>query len=310
MIAVIGATGFTGHRVVSQLRCRFPDEELIAVVRATSTRERLRDIKLSLRTADLEDIGALREAFAGARLVVSTVSLGFGHAPNLVAALESVSPDHSIFFSTMSIYSQIGSTSRETRIEAEQLIVGSGLKATIFRPTMIYGRAGDRNIERLLRFLHRSRVVPVIGTGGGLQQPVHVDDLAHAVGEALGRNAVIGHTYNLAGPRPMRLTELVTQAGQALGRKPLFFHVPTGLARAAVQVWSLTGLWPRIRTEQVLRLAENKHADPSRAVRDFGFAARQFHQGVKEEAALLGLIRADVVPSALESPRLSQNVRD
>lgn len=310
MIAVIGATGFTGHRVVLQLRRQFPDENLLAIVRATSPRGRLQNADVSLRIADLDDIVALREAFAGARLVVSTVSLGFGHAPNLVAALQAASPDHSIFFSTMSIYSQVASASRETRIEAEQLIVSSGLNATIFRPTMIYGRPGDRNIERLLRYLHRSKVVPVVGNGGGLQQPVHVDDLACAVGKALGRHSAVGHSYNLAGPRPMRLTELTIQAGQALGRRPFFFHVPTSAALALVRLWSVTGLWPRIRPEQIMRLAENKQADPSRAVRDFGFAPREFYIGVKEEAALLGLIRPDVASPPLENARLTPRIPD
>ena len=310
MIAVIGATGFTGRRVMSQLRCQFPDEDLVAVVRATSGHEGLQNVEVSFRTADLDDIAALREAFAGARLVVSTVSLGFGHAPNLVAALQATAPDHAIFFSTMSIYSQVASSSRGTRIEAEQLIVGSGLKATIFRPTMIYGRPGDRNVERLLRFLHRSPAIPIVGTGAGLQQPVYVDDLACAVGNALGRSGVMGHSYNLAGPRAMRLTELITLAGQALGRPPIFFHVPTGLARVAVRIWSVTGLWPRIRPEQIVRLGENKQADPSRAARDFGFTPREFQVGVKEEAALLGLIRPDVAPSTLEKARLTPNTRD
>jgi uncharacterized protein YbjT (DUF2867 family) len=310
MIAVIGATGFTGRRVVLQLRQQFAEEDLVAVVRPTSRREWLQDHEVSIRTADLDDIGALREAFAGARFIVSTVSMGFGHAPNLVAALQAVRPDHAIFFSTMSIYSQVVSRSRGTRIEAEQLITGSGLPYTIFRPTMIYGRPGDRNIERLLRFLRRSPLMPIIGNGAGLQQPAHVDDLAAAVGSALARSVTIGHSYNLPGPRAMRFTELVHQAAQVLGRKPMFIHVPAALARSAVRVWSLTGLWPAVRPEQVARLTENKHADPSRANREFGFAPREFQLGVREEAALLGLLRTDTTASSLDNARLTPNARD
>ncbi len=289
MIAVIGATGFTGQRVVACLRQQDPGEELCAIVRHQRAREPFVDEGVSVRTADLADIEALQRAFDGARLVASTVSLGFGHAPNLVRALVATRPDHVILFSTMSIYSTLPLESREIRMEAERLIAESGLPATVFRPTMIYGRPGDRNIERLLRFLRRSPVMPLVGSGTSLQQPVHVDDLAIAVGRAFQATNTIGRSYNLPGPRAMPFVEMIHQAARAIDRRPVLIPVPLGLAHSVVRAWSTTGLWPKVRGDQVLRLAEDKKGDPVPAIRDFGYSPREFDQGVKEEAALLGL---------------------
>jgi nucleoside-diphosphate-sugar epimerase len=309
MIAVIGATGFTGRRVVAHLRQQYPDEELVALVRSGSRRELLANERVSYRTADLADLDGLRQAFRGARLVASAVSLGFGTAPNLVAALLAARPQHVIFFSTMAIYSTLPLESRDIRMEAERFIAESGLPATIFRPTMIYGRPGDRNIERLLKFLRRSPVMPVVGPGTTLQQPVHVDDLAAAVGLTFQTRETIGRSYNLPGPRPMSFLEVVRAAARSIDRGPMLIPVPLWLAHSTVRGWSKTGLWPRIRAEQVLRLAENKQADAGPAARDFGYSPRDFDQGVTEEATLLGLAPSRVVRGRDDSV-FGQNLRD
>lgn len=290
MIAVIGATGFTGRRVVPQLCGQHPDEEVVAIVRSGSRQETLGNERVSFRTAELADIAALRQALTGARLVVSVISLGLGHTPNVLAALLATSPDQVIFFSTRSVYSSVRTDTRDVLIEAERLIADSGLPATLFRPTMVYGRPGDRNIERLLRFLRHSPFMPVLGSGTGLQQPVHVDDLAIAVGQASATRETIGRSYNLPGPRPMRFIDLIRSAGVAVGRRPILIHLPLWLAYPMVRAWSTTGLWPRIRVDQLLRLGENKQADAGDAMRDFGYSPREFDQGVAEEAALLGLV--------------------
>jgi uncharacterized protein YbjT (DUF2867 family) len=293
MIAVIGATGFTGRRIVPQLRQHYPDEELVAIVRSESRLELLANQQISFRTADMADPSALPKAFEGARLVISTISLGFGSAPNLVAALVAAKPDRVIFFSTRTVFSTVRTNTRDLLIAAERLIVDSGLPATLFRPTMVYGRPGDRNIERLLRFLRHSPLMPVLGSGNGLHQPVHVDDLAIAVAKASATRETIGRSYNLPGPRPMRFIELLRSAAVAVERRPILIHVPLWLAYPTVRAWSATGLWPRIRPDQLLRLGENKQADAEDAMRDFGYSPREFDQGVVEEAGLLGLVDRD-----------------
>lgn len=49
-----------------------------------------------------------------------------------------------------------------------------------------------RNMARLLQSLRRLRLMPLPGGGTGLQQPVHVDDLAAAIVNALARRRAQG----------------------------------------------------------------------------------------------------------------------
>ena len=106
-------------------------------------------------TGDLDDHAELPRVFASARggALVNLASLGFGHAPAIVAAARAAGLDRAVFVSTTAVTTSLPSRSKRIRLEAERHIRDSGLAWTILRPTMIYGAAGDRNLSRLLRAL-------------------------------------------------------------------------------------------------------------------------------------------------------------
>jgi hypothetical protein len=53
--------------------------------------------------------------------------------------------------------------------------------------------------------------------------------------------------------------------------------------------YELLSRHPRIRAEQLLRLAEDKAFSIEAAIRDLGYAPRSFSSGIGDEARLLGL---------------------
>ncbi len=192
-----------------------------------------------------------------------------------------------IFVSTTSIYTNLPSPSRTTRLAAEELVVASSLDWTIVRPTMIYGRPDDRNMARLLGLLRRTPALPLPGGGRGLQQPVHVDDLARAITAALDRPATIGRAYDLAGPTAHTLRQIVVDAGAAVGREPVVVPVPLRPTIAAARLYERASKRPRISSEQIARLAEDKAVDIDRARADLDFDPREFAEGIRAEAHMM-----------------------
>ena len=73
--------------------------------------------------------------------------------------------------------------------EAELSALAPRVTSTIFRPTMIYGSPGDRNVSRVAAQLRSFRFFPLVARGVGLRQPVHADDLAAATVQALAASA-------------------------------------------------------------------------------------------------------------------------
>ena len=233
-------------------------------------------------TGDLDDPARLLGVFGTARCeaLVNLASLGFGHAPAVVAAIRAAAIDRAVFVSTTAVQTTLPAHSRRIRLDAEQQIRDSGLRWTILRPTTIYGAPGDRNLSRLL--LPRVPVLPVPGGGRHLQQPVHVADVADAVLSAVERPAAASHCYDVAGPEPLSFTELLRGCAREVGSQTRLVPMPLAPRVAAARCYEVLSARPRIRAEQLQRLAEDKAFAISDAIRDLGYAppaVRRWHPG-------------------------------
>jgi nucleoside-diphosphate-sugar epimerase len=144
---------------------------------------------------------------------------------------------------------------------------------------MIYGNSRDRNITRLLNYLERWPVFPLVGSGSGMMQPVFIHDLVTMILRAAEVPAAARQVYDCGGAKPLSFRELVESAAAALGRRVRFVPIPPGLAAGMLRTANRLGLKP-LREEQVLRLAEDKVVDNGRALRDLGVTPRTFPEGV------------------------------
>ena len=284
---VIGGTGFLGRRVVPRLIAR--GHAVSGLARSVVSATALEGTGARAVTGDLDRDGDVAKALAAsdADALVMLATLGLGHAPGIVRAAEAASVGRAVFVSTTGIFTSLRTATKQARIDAERCITASALRWTIVRPTMIYGGPDDRNMARLLRFLARSPVVPLPGGGRTLQQPVHVEDLADLIVTALGSDVAVGKTYDVAGPRPLSLREVIELSADAVGRRVRLAPVPLAAATALVRAYERASRTPRLRAEQLERLAEDKAYDITAARTDLGYDPRAFHVGIREEARQL-----------------------
>ena len=281
---VIGGTGFTGSYVVPRLLDA--GYEVVALVRPSSDVSGLPPAVEAI-VGSMDDRESLDRAMRGCHTLVCIASIGFGHAPAVVAAAQSAGIRRAIFISTTAIFTTLNAASKRVRMEAEKTIEESGLAFTILRPTMIYGSARDRNIARLILSLRRHRVILVPGSGNHLLQPIHVDDVARAIVDALDNDRTIGRAYNIAGKAPLTFNELVATIARLSGRRATRLHVPLAPAVFVARILERARIGLTVRSEQLLRLNEDKAFPCEDAARDFGFSSRSFEEGVALEIAAL-----------------------
>lgn len=282
-----GGSGFTGQRVINRLVTS--GHEVAALARSRTAAERVAALGAHPLPADLDDPASVDEAFglSGADTMVSVASLGFGHAGTVLAAAQEAGIVRAVFVSTTAIFTTLPTTSKHIRVNAEDAIRTSGLDWTIVRPTMIYGARGDRNMERLLAALRRAPIFPLPGGGRRLQQPVHVDDLADAIVASLTSPATVGRAYDLAGPDALSFRSVVEQAAAALGRHPRLVPVPLAPLILTLRFYERVATSPKIKAEQLKRLAEDKAFDIGPARHDLAYQPRSFESGIRAEAAQL-----------------------
>jgi nucleoside-diphosphate-sugar epimerase len=287
-VFVTGATGFTGSHVVPLLLRN--NYQVRCLVRKKSKIEVLPPNEVELVYGDLDDHRSLAEGMQGMDILVNIASLGFGHAPNIVGAAVAARIRRGIFISTTAVNTSLNAPSKSVRLMAEDIIRRSGMAFTILRPTMIFGSSRDRNICRLIRYLNRWPMIPVIGDGEYLQQPVHVGDLASAIVQALeSGEGTMGQTYNISGESPVTYNQLIETVCRLMARKVRKIHLP-----ARPIIFGLTALQRLpvrlpIKAEQVQRLNEHKAFDHSAASRDFGYRPRSLSEAIRQELEEMGL---------------------
>jgi uncharacterized protein YbjT (DUF2867 family) len=289
-VLLTGATGLLGGALLDLLLSR--DREVRCLVRHESRNvSRLDPSRVEVFRGDANVTDDLRRALVGTDALVHVA--GIEHAPAVVGAARDAGVSRLVMVGSTSAHSAYEFRSGPKR-RMEDVVTGSGLDWTIVRPTMIYGSERDKNVHRLLRFLDRSPVFPIFGPGTNLWQPVYHEDCARGVYEALVRPAAVGRSYDLPGASPLPYATMVETAARALGRNPSLVRLPLEPIRRFLLLAETLRLPLPIKSEQVLRLREDKAYPLDAARRDLGYAPRPFHEGVALEVARLrevGLVK-------------------
>jgi nucleoside-diphosphate-sugar epimerase len=281
MILLTGATGFLGERVARALVDA--GRKVRCFVRPTSDRSVLGNLEVDYAVGDLADESALYHAFQGCEVLINVASIGFGHGPGIVRAAERAGVKRAIFFGTTAVFTTLPAQTKKVRLEAEQAIMGSSLNWTILRPTMIYGSPRDRNMWRLIQYLRRYPLIPIPGDGESLQQPVFVDDLADATLAALRTDASIHQALNLAGAEALSYNQVIDTITALLRRRVLKLHVPLRLAVLGLGAYNALRRRPALRSEQLLRLNEDKAFSIDEARACLGYQPLTFREGITRE---------------------------
>jgi len=286
-VLVTGATGFTGSYTVPLLL----DEgfQVRCLARHPSRKNVLSDQDIEWVVGDASDQASLVRALDEIDILVNIVSLGFGHASNIVHAAVKTGVSRAIFVSTTSLFTSLNAPSKAIRQAAEQEIARSGLAYTILRPTMIYGSARDRNMCRLVRYLRRWPLIPVFGDGHSLQQPVYVGDVASSLVKVLNVAQTVGKAYNISGAAPVTYNQVIDTISELLGRKVMRVHIPVGPVLAGLTILERIRIRLPIKAEQIRRLNEDKVFDYAEASRDFGYQPLAFREGLALELKDMGI---------------------
>lgn len=281
MILLIGGTGFTGKFVLKELLDN--GFKVRCLVRTTSKVDQISDSQIEFVHGDISNKDSVKNALEGISTVICVASLGFGHTPNIIAACEESKIERAVFFSTTGIFTSLNPKSKAIRIEAERLICSSNLNYTIIRPTMIYGTKDDRNMCRLIKFIDRYPIIPVLGKGNNLQQPVYVKDLAIAVIRILNNSECIKKEYNLAGAEELSYNKVIDTICQHLNKRIIKIHIPLRLCTFLLGIYEKLIKNPKLKKEQALRLNEDKNFSIKSARDDFGYSPINFSEGIKKE---------------------------
>lgn len=164
---------------------------------------------------------------------------------------------------------------------------GLDLDWLILRPSLAYTPAGSFGGTSLLRALAALPwVIPLIGDGGQLFQPIHMADLCEAVRRLIEERHVARRVIDVVGPAPVALRDILVGLRRSLGLVPAYhLAIPLPFVRMIAHVADrFGGVGPITSTSLAMLLAGNA-ADPAPLVAATGFEPRRFADALAAEPA-------------------------
>ncbi|MCA1610589.1 MAG: complex I NDUFA9 subunit family protein [Thermoanaerobaculia bacterium] len=297
-VLVTGGTGFVGTHLVNALVRRGHSVAVLARD-AGATRNRY-NRPVETVAGNVLDPASLTAAMAGREAVIHLVGIIHEQgqqtfdrmhreaAGNVAAAMRAAGPRRLLHMSAMGAGEDAPSEYGRTKAAGERAVRESGLDATIFRPSIIFG-PGDGFVSLLAPIVRWNPLfIPVIGKGQTRFMPVSVYDVARVFGDALEKPGTIGQVYEVGGPETFTLDEIYREIATAVGkrRKPLV-HLPLWWGRflaarfegAARRGWIDA---PPLTRDQLRSLTRDNAADISATVTTFGGPWRELRPGLRE----------------------------
>lgn len=264
-VCVIGGSGFVGRHLCQQLAARG-----YRVRVPTRDRERAKALCLlptvEIVVADVHNPAALAAVVQGCDAVINLVGVlhdargprGFAGAHVLLAhkvveACNAGGVRRLLHMSALAAAPDAPSDYLRSKGEAERVVLGSGLDATVFRPSVIFGP--DDSFLNLFAALARLLPVMVLASPAARFQPVYVADVAAAFVRALADRTTFGCRYDLCGPKRYSLRQLVVYACAITGhpRPVIGLNRALSMLQAAAMEWLPVKLLSRdnVRSMQI-----------------------------------------------------------
>lgn len=265
-VLVTGGSSPLGDHVLPALVAAYP--RVAATARSEESTTRLTSAGANVVPLDLTV--SAQSCEVRAPLVVHLAGIRFAGPVTTLA--RTVGAEALVAISSASA-AVVGHPAREDVLRGEDELLGGVPSVSVLRPTMIYGSARDRNVQRLYRFSQWLGRVPRI-SGGGRIMPVLVDDVVEALLEVMASPA--GDVRPVGGPVPVRIGELLDEVCRAGNLPRIPMRIPLS---PLVGLASLLGARAGKAVHALQMLSSDRIVDPPGQV-GFRYSPTSLSEGV------------------------------
>lgn len=267
-IFITGATGFVGRHVIAELDRR--GHEIVALVRRPGSLPGVREIVADITRPETLNTEALAGCDAAIHLAaiirefpsrgISFQKLHIAGTRNILDGCRRAGINRFLHMSALGANHESKAAYLRTKAQMEDMVGASGLDCTIFRPAVILGQGGE--LTQTLERLTAMRIVPLIGDGSFMMEPLAVATVAQAFGNALDKEATIGKIYELRG-EAITYRQLLAKIAEKRDRKVIFVKVPLSMIRIHAALLDRFAWFPVTRQQIVMLEVYQTSADRS-----------------------------------------------
>ena len=293
-IILAGGAGLVGQNLITHLK-RKNYTDLIVLDKHLSNLKIVRQLHpdVVVEHADLAEDGSWQEHFNKAEIVVMLQAQigGAELAPfiknNIVTTrriLEAIKRYHvpyAVHISSSVINSIADDNYARTKREQEKLVLESGIRCAILRPTLMFGWFDRKHLGWLSRFMQKVPIFPIPGHGRFARQPLYVGDFCKIIASCM-ESRIEGKVFNISGLEHVNYIDIIRQIKHSTKSKCLILNIPYKLFSLLLKAWSFFDHNAPFTPDQLKALSDGDEFEVIDWPTIFNVKATPFTQAIDE----------------------------
>jgi nucleoside-diphosphate-sugar epimerase len=294
MILVSGGTGVMGARLVRGLvkagwKIRvltLPDDPYVS---------RLEGLNCEVVYGDVSDASSLKGAFDGVEIVYHLAAIIIAYDPslfqkinvqgtkNMLEGASAAGVKHFIYVSSASVTYPKPTPYSLSKQECERMIQEQkSMHYTIVRPTLVYEKDGAQEFMMFYDYLLKFPIVPFIGRGRALKNPVHTDDTLKGLAAIPGNEKTYSKIYNFSGGEAITIWDLAKLMLKHQGKKKLFVPIPVPVCILLSKIMKLIMKKPPLTWNIIAGITQDANLDNSLTNKNLGYQPIGISDGLQK----------------------------
>ncbi len=293
-ILLPGGAGLVGQNLVARLKARGYGN-LVVLDKHRANLEVLRGMhpELTIEYADLAERGDWERHFADAHAVVMLQAQIGGNdyvdfernnldsTRHVLDAIRAGKVAQLVHISSSVVESVADDYYTNTKKAQEQMVLDSGIRCPVLRPTLMFGWFDRKHLGWLSRFMQKVPVFPVPGDGRYMRQPLYVGDFCNIIISCI-ENRISEGVFNISGHEQVDYIDIIREIRRATGARSLIVNIPYGLFHALLWLWGRFDRNPPFTTQQLAALVARDEFEVIDWPRIFGVRSTPFAEAIRE----------------------------
>jgi nucleoside-diphosphate-sugar epimerase len=171
----------------------------------------------------------------------------------VLAQIEQTSIKRLVHISSSVVNSVAADLYTQTKREQEEIVRAAWSDAVVLRPTLMFGWFDRKHLGWLARFMKKSPLFPIPGSGRFIRQPLFVADFCQLIERCLVNPSIQG-VYDITGMEQVSYISLMRQLRQAVGSHSWIIHLPIPLFSFLLRLWARISRQPAFTDSQLKAL--------------------------------------------------------
>ena len=293
-LVLTGAAGLVGQNLAVELEAR-GYSNVVAIDKHEYNLGILQQLHPGVRCvlADLAEPGAWENEFEGAACVVQLHAQITGKHSDLflrnnidatrrvLDAMRVHAVPYLVHISSSVVVSVADDDYTNTKKAQEKLVVESGVRRCMLRPTLMFGWFDPKHLGWLSRFMAKTPVFPIPGDGKYMRQPLYERDFCRCIAVCIEREPE-GDIYDIVGDTRVDYVDIIRTIKRVKGLHTRIVHIPYGVFRFLLKLYALFSRKPPFTADQLKALTAGDDFTGVDTQAVFGVKQTPFEDAIRE----------------------------